>query len=159
MEEPKILKDPPPPKYVVGFLFNHDYTRVALIQKTKPLWQNGLMNGIGGKTEPGETALQAMSREFMEETGVEGHIDWQPFASFHSGKCDPSSPNQVIACFTASTDDITFYSVKTTTEEVVYTVNVRDIPTAKTVPNLKWLIPLALDFHRDGGMKSAVIYF
>ena len=161
MEEPKILNFDPPPKYVVGFLFNDDLSKVILIRKTKPAWQYGLFNGVGGKTEPGETALQAMEREFMEETGVPcDMLCWHPFAAFYSGKCDPSSPNQAIACFTARTsNDILFHSVQTTTEEEVYVVHTDRIPSSNTVPNLKWLIPLAMDFYRDGGMKSAEIYF
>jgi len=60
-------------KYVLGFAFTPEvglYRRVALIEKKKPKWQEGRINGIGGKIEPGETAVQAMSREFYEETSV-----------------------------------------------------------------------------------------
>lgn len=59
--------------YVLGFAFTPEvgmYRRVALIEKKKPKWQEGRINGIGGKIEPGETAVQAMSREFYEETSV-----------------------------------------------------------------------------------------
>ena len=38
-------------KYVVGFAFNKEKTKVLLIKKTKPDWQAGQLNGIGGKIE------------------------------------------------------------------------------------------------------------
>jgi 8-oxo-dGTP diphosphatase len=54
--------------YVVGFQFNNAGDRVALIKKGRPEWQAGLWNGIGGGVERGESAEQAMEREFQEET-------------------------------------------------------------------------------------------
>jgi 8-oxo-dGTP pyrophosphatase MutT (NUDIX family) len=56
--------------YVCGFAFDTE-RRVYLILKNKPHWQAGLLNGIGGKIEPGETSLRAMAREFKEEAGVD----------------------------------------------------------------------------------------
>lgn len=57
-------------KYVIAFLFDEDLKNVWLIEKQKPSWQKGLLNGIGGKTEPGETAIQAIVRELQEEAGI-----------------------------------------------------------------------------------------
>lgn len=62
-------------KYVLGFRYNHE--GVILIKKSKPDWQRGLWNGIGGSIERGEAPFPAMCREFYEETGiVTGHEDW-----------------------------------------------------------------------------------
>ena len=58
-------------EYVVGYCFSPDMGQVALIMKAKPAWQAGKLNGAGGKVEPGETAHQAMAREFDEEAGVQ----------------------------------------------------------------------------------------
>jgi 8-oxo-dGTP pyrophosphatase MutT (NUDIX family) len=55
-------------RYVVGFLFSEDESRVLLVWKNRPAWQDGKLNGVGGKIEAGETPLQAMEREFKEET-------------------------------------------------------------------------------------------
>ncbi len=147
------------PKYVVGFLFNKQLSSVVLISKTKPRWQNGLLNGVGGKVEPGEFAKDAMVREFMEETGVDKHLDWKLFANFFSSHCDPAAPNAMISCFTAKADDDTFNSVRTTTEEEVMTLDLMAVQKASTVPNLKWLVPLAVDFYRENGMRYAEIVF
>jgi 8-oxo-dGTP diphosphatase len=55
--------------YCVGFAFTHDQ-KVTLLMKARPAWQNGLLNGIGGKLNPGEVSREAMVREFFEETGL-----------------------------------------------------------------------------------------
>ncbi len=57
-------------RYVLGFAFNPQLTRVVLIRKQKPESLRGLLNGVGGKIELAETPRMAMSREFMEETGL-----------------------------------------------------------------------------------------
>ena len=58
-------------RYVAGFAFNMDGDRVLLVLKKKPAWQNGRLNAIGGKIEANESPLQAMVREFREETDVQ----------------------------------------------------------------------------------------
>lgn len=69
-------------RYVLGFCFLPDWTCV-LIEKTKPDWQNGLVNGLGGSIESGETIHEAMVREFREECGVDTHQkQWQHCLTF-----------------------------------------------------------------------------
>jgi 8-oxo-dGTP diphosphatase len=58
-------------EFVVGFLFSRCEQRVVLIEKNRPEWQAGLLNGPGGKIEPGETTLEAIRREFREEAGLD----------------------------------------------------------------------------------------
>lgn len=56
---------------VCGFYFDTSIKRVLLLRRTvKSHWQYGFLNGIGGKIEVSETPHEAMSREFMEEVGV-----------------------------------------------------------------------------------------
>jgi len=57
-----------PVYYVLGFGFYDDH--VVMIRKDHPADQVGKLNGVGGKIGEGENAWQAMSREFLEETGV-----------------------------------------------------------------------------------------
>ena len=58
-------------EYVLGFALTPDKERVLLITKNRPVWQEGLLNGIGGKVEDyDKDAYHAISREFMEETGL-----------------------------------------------------------------------------------------
>jgi len=120
--------------YVVGFLFSVSGTFVALIEKQKPEWQKGKLNGIGGKIEEGESQRAAMRREFEEETGA--YVgDWRQFAILnHSGN--------TVYCFVATQTD---QELKTMTGEKVDWYYVKDIDQQPVIGNLKWLIPLALD--------------
>lgn len=129
-------------KYVLGFMFSKDKERVALIKKTKPAWQAGRLNGIGGKVEEFDLNIRnAMSREFLEETDVKTNPnDWTWFASMINSQF-------IVYTFVAYGD---IDNVKTTTEEVVTTVQVDDIVKLPqigrpTISNLSWLIPMALN--------------
>lgn len=55
-------------RYCLGFGYFVD--RVVLIEKKRPAWQKGFLNGLGGEIEGNETPQQAMTREFIEETGI-----------------------------------------------------------------------------------------
>ena len=70
-------------RYVVGFAFNKVGDQVVLIKKNRPAWQSGLLNGIGGHIEETDkTALDAMIREFEEETSVlTSPKDWNTLCS------------------------------------------------------------------------------
>ena len=69
-------------RYVLGFCFLPHWECI-LIEKSKPDWQNGLVNGLGGSIEPGETMHEAMVREFYEECGLQTHQkDWNHLISF-----------------------------------------------------------------------------
>ena len=72
--------------YVVGFLFSEDRRQVILINKMHPEWQAGLLNGVGGKVEQGETPEEAMEREFLEETGMPA-VGWQQVALLRCPNC------------------------------------------------------------------------
>lgn len=57
--------------YTVAFIFTPDFKKVWLIEKQKPEWQKGRLNGIGGKVEDGETNYDSCIREIKEEGGVD----------------------------------------------------------------------------------------
>ena len=65
-------------EYVAGFAF--DGGEVALVRKSRPHWQEGKLNGVGGKVEDGETPLNAMRREWEEEAGF-AHSEWTHFCT------------------------------------------------------------------------------
>lgn len=66
--------------YCLGFLTDPTGTQVLLMEKRRPSWQAGRLNGIGGKVEEGEDALGAMVRECREETTLEV-ADWSPMGT------------------------------------------------------------------------------
>jgi hypothetical protein len=39
----------------------------VLMEKTKPAWQKGKLNGVSGKAEPGELYQMSMAREAIEK--------------------------------------------------------------------------------------------
>jgi len=128
-------------RYVVGFMFSEDRSRVALIRKNKPAWQRGLLNGIGGKIEPGESPADAMAREFQEEAGI-ASSGWVHFLRMH-GKDDQLWS---VECF-ATTGDLD--ALRSVESEKVEIVAVRAIQDCQTIENLPWMIPLALDCLED----------
>lgn len=135
--------------YVAGLLFSKDRTSVALVRKNRPQWQAGYLNAIGGKIEAGETAPQAMEREFEEETGVRIAAErWQHVAVL-------TGPDYQVEFF-ACRDTDALHSVRTMTDEPICTQYVNAVmigggAPGPLVPNLRVIIPLALD--RTGIVK------
>lgn len=56
--------------YVLGFIFDKNYEHVVIQTKNHPHFLAGMKNGLGGKIDPEETPVEAISREVMEEGGV-----------------------------------------------------------------------------------------
>lgn len=128
-------------EYVAGFAMEGD--NVALIVKNKPEWMKGRMNGIGGKVEPGELHIQAMVREFEEETGrATQPKDWFPVAVLSDGK------NFVVSFFGSWMDNIE--GLESPEEEQVIVVPVDSVHAGNAVPNLTWLIPMAQNISFEG---------
>jgi 8-oxo-dGTP diphosphatase len=128
--------------YVCGFLFDEDFKRAVLIQKLKPKWQEGLLNGIGGKLELGESVNEAMRREFLEEAGLDIE-DWKMFTTLSD-----NLKEWIVFFFVSISNHID--DVKTMEEERVKILDLKDIPKLKIVQNLSWLIPLAIDSYIQG---------
>lgn len=132
-------------QYVLGFAFNKTTDSVILIEKKRPAWQAGKFNGVGGKINTGELPAAAMTREFQEETGVEVKL-WHHFADMQKG--DPfvyEEDQWSVSCWYAVLDDATYYKVRTVTDEIVKKWPLTSLPAVPVIPNMRWLIPLALD--------------
>ena len=127
-------------EYVCGFLLSRDRSRVLLIRKRRPAWQAGKLNGLGGKVEPGETALDAMRREFREEAGVDV-AEWQHVLTL-SGADDAGSGRGWAGHFFRAFGDVD--AARAITDEQLEIHPTRPLP-AGTIPNLHWIIPLMLD--------------
>lgn len=123
-------------QYVIGLMFNERGNHVALIEKNRPEWQAGKLNGIGGKIEQGESPYETMVREFQEETGVL-YKDWVV-----SG-CMMDPGKFEIHVFKAFTDKV--YDVRSKTDEEVSIHHVALLKYMKTVEDLDWMIVRALE--------------
>jgi 8-oxo-dGTP diphosphatase len=123
-------------EYVLGFRFDREREWVVLIEKKKPARQYGFLNGVGGKIEENEEPIEAMVREFEEETGVTtSEKEWA-----HALTLDKEDEFKVFVF--ASVGDIT--ECQTMEEEEVVIGHARDIPD-QCLYNLHWMIPLILD--------------
>lgn len=125
-------------KYVVGFLFDKSLNMVVLIEKQSPEWQKDKWNGVGGKLEPGETPLQAMIREFKEETAMDV-TDWTQFCTIHGR-------NSEITFFYSVAEAERLMEVRTVTKEQLgiwslARVSMWNFP---LLPNIRWILPMAL---------------
>lgn len=124
-------------KYVAGFLFDYDYKKVALIRKKKPEWQAGRLNAIGGKVEHAEACLVAMIREFFEETGSKIY-GWRPF-------CTLSGEDWIVHFYEAQGSLEELHSVTDEHIEVWDVESVKGFDETVMIPNLAWLVPMAMD--------------
>ena len=132
-------------RYVVGFMFDETKTRVLLIHKKRPTWQEGKLNGIGGRIEAGETPDDAMRREFNEEVGIDCD-SWKYF-------CTLSDEREWQIDFFYAVGDV--YSVETLTDEIPQVFSVNALP-SMVIPNLRWLIPMALTMKHERVTSFAI---
>lgn len=125
-------------EYVIGFCFNKEKDSVVLIEKLRPAFQKGLLNGVGGKIEKNELPIDAMIREFKEETGViTNKTDWK--------KCIVmDAPNWKVFVFRNISEDI-FVRTKTVTDEKIIKIPTSSIVDHDIIPNLSWMIPMVGD--------------
>ena len=120
--------------YVLALLFTPDRRQIVLMRKSRPAWQAGKANALGGKIQPGETPSDAARREVGEEAGVD--VDsWEEFLVWD----DPVYRMHVLRAFHAVAD-----RARTAEDQEVFLANVRELP-PNAIENLRWLVPLALE--------------
>ena len=134
-------------RYVLGFAFNGN--RVVLIRKCHgPTSVLGKLNGLGGKVRDDESSIDAMTREFKEESGVYASMaQWRKYCTFYGYW-------GAVECFSALLTDRQYDNLmlgsQSVTDERVETHVIDDrgsISRSDLAPGLLWLIPMALD-HR-----------
>ena len=138
-------------KYTVGFIFNKSHSKVLLVHKISPEWQNGKINGVGGKLEEGETSLDCIVREVREETSLKtkkndwvlvGRIfgdDWfvDVFGATYNGKLSDAKK--------ADKEEVEWFSVKSLPDNVI--------------KNLTWLVPVTLDKMLRNNFKEIEVRY
>ena len=132
---------------VAGFLFRGD--DVLLVKKTKPSWQAGLFNGIGGKIKDGEKPIDAMYREFSEEVGW--HINEPNWGTTWRGFAQESQSDYLVYFYRAFLDvklSRPVPPVANDAGEILGWVNWRILQSQHVlIGNLNWLLPLAMDWR------------
>lgn len=141
-------------RYVAGFLADKE-GNVLLVEKKKPDWQKGKLNGIGGKIEGDEKPADAMAREWLEETG-EVRGKWRLFCHL----VEASEEGAEVFFYAAVTERPLRYLfpgnfVNDVGEKVLIIPRIA-IPLAKTIDNLRWLIPMAFD---DSAQPEATVTY
>lgn len=119
--------------------------------KTHPSWQKGKLNGIGGRIEAGESSDECMVRETQEEIGLTTNApDWRCFATIEGEDWS-----------------VDFYALRyggqgaapqAMTDEPIGWYTTAALP-QHCLPNIYWLVPMALDALRDENFKSATITY
>lgn len=137
-------------QYVAGFFFDEKLDNVWLIRKQKPDWQKDLLNGVGGKIEENEGPISAMVREFREEAGIYVY-DWHKFCVIGDEDWE------VTFFYSIAKNDFDFGRVKTMTDEIMIHIEAADVIYRKTISNLRWLIPMAIE-HATKNLNYHVNY-
>jgi 8-oxo-dGTP diphosphatase len=130
-------------RYVLALLFTADRARVVLMHKTRPAWQAGRVNALGGKLAPDESPLDAARREVREEAGVDV-ARWEEFLVWD----DPVYHMHAVRAFDDAARD-----ARTGEDQEVFLADAAALP-PNVIDNLRWLVPLALD--RDVATPIAV---
>jgi 8-oxo-dGTP diphosphatase len=137
--------------YSLGFVFSRDKKDVLMINKKRPDWQKGKLNGIGGKViiEERENYLICMKRECFEETGLKIKAKWNEIGHITEYRASTDSRGYYIqedrvgifCCFSNM-----IYKAKTTTDEKIEIVSVVNLLKNKkrVVKNIVWIVEFAL---------------
>ncbi len=132
-------------EYVIGFVFNKDLTSVLLMHKNSPAWQNGFINGLGGKVESDEDTFTTVSREIEEESGLKipkehwvksGRIYSDSFTVDVFGYMYESNMNDAV----------------TKEDEPIEWFRVDDLP-HNTLENVPWLMHITLDKLKNNNFE------
>ena len=140
--------------YTLGFIFNDKLDTVLLIEKKKPEWQKGYLNGIGGHVEDDESPKQCIIRECFEETNLE-ISKWKYVGDFVGKKW-------VVKIYTTVVSDefIEKNIINDKTDEFVTAYpykNVKDFFT--TLSSVKYALPLCMESLLDNTIKRFKIFY
>jgi 8-oxo-dGTP diphosphatase len=132
-------------EFVLGFMFDtlEPHAKVLLTEKLRPKWQAGKLNGIGGAMKPGETPIQAMIREFKEETGAT-FDGWAYFCTMRY------VAQETIHCF-YGVGSLIHRVCKAQTDEALNFQRVSELfyYDRGCVSDIRWLVPMAFGMANE----------
>lgn len=139
--------------YVCGFarMPEHGSNPVILLLQKQfgPPCVLGKLNGIGGKVESGESDVDAMHREWREETGLNFNLKWRAFATiafqemlvtFFSASIHESLSRRSVEMLTVNDVGEAFVLLPLNRALSIEKSRFQDY---EVVPNLLWLLPAA----------------
>jgi 8-oxo-dGTP diphosphatase len=147
----RIYKGAQLKRYALGFLFNADHSQVLLVHKLRPDWQRGLLNGLGGKVENNETPLACIVRETKEESSLRtAHRQW-----LHIGEL--ASDAWLVSVFAGTFLGSVSEACKNDKEAIGW-FSIDQLPD-QVIQNLKWLIPLSLEYLDKNEVEPSLQFF
>lgn len=120
--------------YVLALLFTANRRQVVLMKRTRPVWQAGRVNALGGRIMEGEGPRDAARREVREECGVDV-AEWTEVLVWE----DAQYRMHVLSAVSALAS-----GARTMEDQEVFLADVAALP-ANVIDNLRWLVPLTLD--------------
>ena len=122
------------PCYILALLFTEDRKEVVLMRRTRPLWQAGRVNALGGRLRTEESPAHAARREVREESGVDVP-DWVEVLVWDDAEYRMHVMRAVSELARAA---------RTMEDQEVFLADIASLP-ANVIDNIRWLVPLALD--------------
>lgn len=120
--------------YVLALLFTANRRQVVLMRRTRPVWQAGRVNALGGRIKEGEKSSDAARREAREECGVDV-AEWREVLVWE----DAEYRMHVLSAVSELAS-----GARTMEDQEVFLADVAALP-ANVIDNLRWLVPLTLD--------------
>jgi 8-oxo-dGTP pyrophosphatase MutT (NUDIX family) len=142
------LRAAQPKQFVVTCLFDPTISKVVMIRKTKPDFMAGKLNAVGGHVEPGEIPIDAATREFHEETGVNLPVEtWHSFLTLFRPGEDGAGVVRILHCYWGISPRVT--EVKTTTDEYIAVFKVEDLVNRDDiVKDTAWIVIMGREAAR-----------
>ncbi len=140
-------------KYTLGFIFNNTLDKVLLIHKLTPAWQNGKVNGPGGKVESDDNddSIKCIVREIKEETDLTTAPEKWLFVGRHY------SPTFDVDTF-AYVYEGNIEDAKSMEAQQIEWFEVAKLP-PNVISNLNWLVPLTLDKIKEPKLTSYTVEY
>lgn len=133
------------------FVFTPGLSEVLLIEKNKPDFHKGLLNGLGGKNLENESDIACASRELKEESNlIIPEQNWKYYAHFHWQSWDVPV---MAAVYSGKKSE-----AKSMEDNTVAWHACQPLP-ENCISNLTWLIPMAKDVLKGVKWKPVVVHY
>jgi len=121
------------------------------MHKNRPAWQDGLINGLGGKVEEVEDTFTTISREIEEESGLKiKESEWIKSGKVYSG----TFTMDVFGCVYGGGKE----DAKTKEDEEIEWFSISALP-PNTVENIPWLVHITLDKIKNNNFKQFEVQY